>query len=183
MVWILQINANICPSHERDRVDTKCRVRERLKTQPNFFVRNNPEIDLQKKESMKASKENHHLYNNRLRTYARQNRNGGTKAEACLWKYALSKKKTGYTFKRQRPVMNYIADFMCQDLKLIIEVDGSSHDSPEALAKDQKRQTDLEAAGFEVIRFTNAEVLRGMDRMRREIGRKIREIEASRASL
>lgn len=173
----------ICPSLERDRVDTKCRVRERLKTQPNFFVRSNPEIDLEEKKSMKASKENHHLYNNRLRTYARQNRNAGTKAEAYLWKCALSKKKTGYTFKRQRPVMNYIADFMCQDLKLIIEVDGSSHDSPEALARDQKRQLDLVAAGFTVIRFTNEEVLEEMDGVRREIGRKIRKIEASRAFL
>lgn len=79
-----------------------------------------------------AGNRSHHLYNNRLRKFARENRNHGTKAEAYLWKYALSKKKTGYTFKRQRPVLNFIADFMCQDLKLIIEVDGSSHDSREA---------------------------------------------------
>lgn len=51
-----------------------------------------------------------------------------TKAEACLWKYVLSSGKLkGYKFKRQRPVLQYIADFMCPDLMLIIEVDGITH--------------------------------------------------------
>jgi len=154
-----------------------------VKNPAKFLCKEQPQNRSTKEKSMKASKENHHLYNNRLRTYARQNRNAGTKAEACLWKYALSKKKTGYTFKRQRPVMDYIADFMCQDLKLVIEVDGSSHDSLSAFVTDRKRQMDLEAAGFTVIRFTNAEVLKEMDGVRREIGRRIKEIEASRASL
>ena len=132
---------------------------------------------------MKASKENYHLYNNRLRKFARENRSYGTIAEACLWKYALSRKKTGYTFKRQRPVLNYIADFMCQELKLIIEVDGNSHDSPEAFERDKIRQIELEQAGFVVIRFTNEEVLKELDGVRKEIDSKIREIEASQASL
>ena len=126
---------------------------------------------------MKASKENYHLYNNKLRNYASENRNSGTKAEACLWKYALSKKKTGYTFKRQRPVLQYIADFMCQDLKLIIEVDGSSHDSLEMYINDQKREQQLINAGFVVLRFTNEEVLTSMDWVKKEISNKIREIE------
>jgi very-short-patch-repair endonuclease len=82
-----------------------------------------------------------------------------TKSEACLWKYALKAKQTGYTFNRQRPVLNYIADFMCKPLKLIIEVDGITHLSEEAQVKDAKRQKDLEAAGFKVIRFTSKQVL------------------------
>ena len=129
---------------------------------------------------MKASHENHHLYNNRLRKFARDNRNGGTKAEACLWKYALSKKKLGYTVKRQRPVLNYIADFMCQDLNLIIEVDGSIHDSPEAQEKDRVRQRELESAGFRVVRFTNEEVLKNMDSVRSVLAEVVREIEVGR---
>ena len=131
---------------------------------------------------MKANHQNHHLYNNRLRTFAKENRNGGTKAEVCLWKYALSKKKLGYTVKRQRSVLNYIADFMCQDLNLIIEVDGSIHDSAEAQAKDSIRQRELEGAGFRVIRFTNEDVLRNMDSVRSELAKIVREIELDQKS-
>ena len=47
-----------------------------------------------------------------------------TKAEACLWKYVLrASRMKGYGFRRQRPIMNYIADFMCKELMLVIEVD------------------------------------------------------------
>ena len=83
-----------------------------------------------------------------------------TKAEACLWKYVLKASQLkGYSFRRQRSVLNYIADFMCKDLMLIIEVDGITHQSEEALLKDDKRQSDLEKAGFTVLRFTDEEVL------------------------
>jgi len=83
-----------------------------------------------------------------------------TKAEACLWKYVLrARNLKTYSFRRQRPVLNYIADFMCKELMLIIEVDGITHHSPEAIKKDTKRQNDLEAAGFTVLRFTDEQVL------------------------
>jgi hypothetical protein len=67
-------------------------------------------------------------YNKVLRDYANKNRKEMTRAEACLWKYALSKgQMEGYQFLRQSPVLNYIADFMCKELMLIIEVDGLTH--------------------------------------------------------
>ncbi|MCW3076617.1 MAG: hypothetical protein JWO32_1226, partial [Bacteroidetes bacterium] len=56
-----------------------------------------------------------------------ENRSQMTKSEVCLWKYAFRAKQMGYTFNRQQPVLNYIADFMCNELKLIIEVDGYTH--------------------------------------------------------
>lgn len=72
-----------------------------------------------------------------------------TKAEACLWKYALrARQMKGYQFRRQRPVINYIADFMCKDLMLIIEVDGLSHQFEEVIRKDKIRQEALEASLF-----------------------------------
>jgi len=127
---------------------------------------------------MKADKSNYHAYNNNLRKFANSNRHKATKAEACIWKYILrAKKMKGYGFKRQRPVLNYIADFMCQELKLIIEIDGSSHDSPEAFEKDQLRQKKLEQAGFTVIRFTNSDVLTQMDSVRKAIAATISHIE------
>jgi len=83
-----------------------------------------------------------------------------TKAEASLWKYILKAgKMKGFTFRRQRPVLNYIADFMCKELFLIIEVDGITHSYGTVTVKDEERQDELERSGFTVIRFTDEEVL------------------------
>lgn len=88
----------------------------------------------------------------------------------------------GYTFKRQRPVLNYITDFMCQKIKLIIEVDGSSHDSEEAMTRDRKRQRRHEEIGFKLIRFTNEDVLTNMDSVKTEIYMVIEDLEAQEVS-
>ncbi len=113
---------------------------------------------------MKAAKQNHHLYNPILKSYASSLRKEMTKAEACLWKYVLKGRKLrGYSFRRQRPVLNYIADFMCMDLMLVIEVDGLTHQWEETAKKDQKKQNDLEAAGFTIIRFADEDVLQNIN--------------------
>jgi len=68
-----------------------------------------------------ASKNNNYHYNKKLRPLANNLRNQMTKAEASLWKYVLrAKMLNGYQFRRQRPVLNYIADFMAPELMLII---------------------------------------------------------------
>ncbi len=109
-------------------------------------------------------------YNPRLRKYAHENRMSMTKAEACLWKYALSKRQIlGFQFRRQRPIQNYIADFVCLPLKLIIEVDGYSHQIPENEAKDRTRQDKLIALGFTVVRFKDEEVLNEIVMVRDQI--------------
>ena len=101
-----------------------------------------------------------HFYNKNLQPNANRLRKEMTKAEACLWKYVLrAGKMKGYGFRRQRPVLNYIADFMCKELMLIIEVDGSIHELEEVRKNDEQRQKALEEAGFTVLRFTNTEVL------------------------
>ena len=108
----------------------------------------------------KASPENNYHYNKKLQPFANHLRKNMNKAEACMWKYLLSRRQMkGYQFRRQRPVLNYIADFMCKELLLIIEVDGITHDSPEGYRRDQKKDEDLRAAGFTVLRFSNWEVL------------------------
>lgn len=83
----------------------------------------------------------------------------------------------GYTFNRQRPVMNYIADFMCKPLKLIIEVDGYSHTLESVIEKDRIRQNNLEKAGFKVIRFRDKEVLTQILQVRTVIFGVIKELE------
>lgn len=127
---------------------------------------------------MKADKNNYYAYNKELKTYARQLRKEMTKAEACLWKYALKNRKMkGYQFRRQRPVLDYIADFMCKELKLIIETDGITHTWEESIAKDKVRDKKLEAAGFHILRFEDEEVLRDINRVIFTIEEKISEIE------
>ena len=75
-----------------------------------------------------------HNYNKNLQPYANRLRKEMTKAEACLWKYVLrAGTMKGFQFRRQRPVLNYIADFMCKELMLIIEVDGITHHFEEVI--------------------------------------------------
>jgi len=102
-----------------------------------------------------------------------------TKAEACLWKYVLKARlMKGYQFRRERPVLNYIADFMCQELKLIIEVDGITHHFEENYLHDLKRQKDLEELGFKVVRFMDNDVLGNIEGVKLELERVVAELEA-----
>lgn len=124
-----------------------------------------------------------HGYNKKLQPYARKLRGNMTKAQACLWKYALrAKAMRGFSFRRERPVLNFIADFMCMELMLVIEVDGSIHLLPEIILKDKRKNEALKAAGFRVLRFTNEEVLTQMNAVIEQISFEIDEILAERAS-
>ncbi|MFN4285575.1 MAG: endonuclease domain-containing protein [Lacibacter sp.] len=112
----------------------------------------------------------HHHYNKNLRHYARELRGNMTKAEAVLWKHVLrAGMMKGYTFNRQRPVLNFIADFMCKDLKLVIEVDGITHHEESTVIRDELKDKALKAAGFYVMRFSDNEVLNGLEGVRRSI--------------
>lgn len=123
---------------------------------------------------MKADKTNFYCYNSNLKDRAKDLRNGMTKAEACLWKYALrARMRKGFAFKRQRPVLYFIADFMCKELNLIIEVDGSVHLLEEVKKKDLIREEKLREAGFEILRFTNEEVLTNINGVIQAIDEKI----------
>jgi Uncharacterized protein conserved in bacteria len=76
----------------------------------------------------KASPTNNYHYNKKLKQYARDMRNRSTKAETLLWDDVLKHSFLGYQFLRQRPILNYIADFACLELMLVIEVDGMTHE-------------------------------------------------------
>lgn len=89
---------------------------------------------------------------------AKKLRNNQTEAENYLWNYLSNLQKNGLRFKRQHPILYFIADFYCHKAKLIIEVDGCYHDTPEQFEYDQNRDAELEALGLKVIRFTNNDV-------------------------
>ena len=97
----------------------------------------------------------YHNYSKYLQPWANENRKSMTKSEAVMWKYLLSRRQIeGYQFRRQRPIDNYIVDFACLPLKLVIEVDGLSHDSEEAQQKDKIRDKRLKELGFTNLRFS-----------------------------
>ncbi len=88
----------------------------------------------------------------RARTLRRQ----ATPAERALWQY-LARSQCGAKFSRQMPVGPYFADFLCRELRLVVECDGISHDrNPRS---DATRDAWMRANGYTVLRFTNAVVL------------------------
>jgi leucyl-tRNA synthetase len=87
---------------------------------------------------------------------AKEMRSNPTPAEDALWQQ-LKGKQIGVKFRRQHPIDNFIADFVCLDKKLIIEVDGKIHETQKE--SDQQRTDALNDLGYQVIRFKNEEVL------------------------
>ena len=92
-----------------------------------------------------------------LKAYARHNRHEMTESEQTLWA-ALRKEFGGIKFRRQHPIGDYIADFLCLTRKLVIEVDGGYHNDPQQRIEDVWRTEFLESKNYRVLRFTNEEV-------------------------
>ncbi len=82
-------------------------------------------------------------------------------AERLLWKHLYQRQIHGCKFRRQHPIGHYIADFICLDRQLIIEVDGGQHAEQEMY--DQQRTAWLNQQGFTVLRFWNNEVLENIE--------------------
>jgi very-short-patch-repair endonuclease len=101
-------------------------------------------------------------YNKNLKKYANELRTETvSRAEKYLWKAGLSRNQMGVKFKRQRPILNFIVDFFCAELKLIIEIDGNSHINKGDY--DRYRQDKLESFGFTIIRLNEGEVINNFD--------------------
>ncbi len=100
---------------------------------------------------------------------ARNLRTASTVPEQMLWEQLRAKKCGGFKFRRQAPIGNFISDFVCFDIKLVIELDGPSHDN--AQAYDLARTQWLQKEGFMVIRFTNRDVMSKLEGVWEEIRR------------
>ena len=104
---------------------------------------------------------------------ARQLRSQATDAERHLWQ-RLRGNQTGFAFRRQYPVGNYIADFACVAIKLLIELDGGQH--ADSRAYDDRRDQWLRDQGFLVMRFWNHSVFEETDAVVEAIWRKACEL-------
>ncbi len=116
-------------------------------------------------------------YNPKLKELARQLRNNSTKSEIRLWQQLKGKQMYGDDFHRQKPLLNYIADFYCYELKLVIELDGYTHQFEEVVKKDEIKQQELEEAGLTVLRFNDNEVMRDINNVMRTLEGYITEFE------
>ncbi len=94
------------------------------------------------------------------RRFALSLRRAMTEAEDRLWQGLRGRRLDGIKFRRQVPVGRFIADFLCADAMLIVEIDGSQHADS---AYDRERDAELKARGFRVLRFWNDDVLREMN--------------------
>lgn len=98
-----------------------------------------------------------------LKQFVKQHRENPTHAENVLWHLLRGRQLDGYKFRRQHIIGSYIADFVCLNKRLIIEVDGLMHQIPENKISDAERTIELNKLGFEVIRFANEEITMNSD--------------------
>jgi very-short-patch-repair endonuclease len=100
-----------------------------------------------------------HFFNRRDQKQKRQSlRNNATPAEKILWSQLRRRSLHGFKFRRQHGIGPYIVDFYCPGKKLVVELDGSVHDTAEAREYDLARDIFLKEHGIRTLRFTNVEV-------------------------
>ena len=104
------------------------------------------------------------LFNDpKLKNFRRSLRNEPTRAEAEMWNGLRKKRTKGYKFRRQHSIGPFIADFYSPSLKLVVEIDGATHDDPRQKEYDARRTEYFHAHGINEIRFTDGEVLFSVD--------------------
>jgi very-short-patch-repair endonuclease len=92
-----------------------------------------------------------------------------TRAETLLWRYLKAHRLAALGFRRQSPMGHYIADFVAHSSRLVVEVDGESHDFEERIRHDDRRDRWFASRGYRVLRFTNDDVLKNLDGVARTI--------------
>jgi very-short-patch-repair endonuclease len=100
---------------------------------------------------------------------ARQLRREATTAESLLWELLRDRRLLGRKFRRQHPIGQFIADFFCDDARLIIEIDGAVHREPTQQERDRLREEILREHGFAILRFTNDQILDRTEQVLQEI--------------
>ena len=101
--------------------------------------------------------------NEKSTTRARTLRREQTSAESKLWACLRNRQLGGVKFSRQVLIGPFFADFCCREAKLVIEIDGVTHETLEEVTRDNRRTVWLEAQGYRVIRFRNEELMGDLD--------------------
>lgn len=106
---------------------------------------------------------------------ARMLRKNSTIHEKRLWNLFKNRQFHNLRFKRQVPIGNYIADFVCPEIKLVIEIDGGQHNEPNNIEYDKQRTSFLENNGYKVLRFWNNDIYTNINGVLEEIEKYIEE--------
>ena len=106
---------------------------------------------------------------------AKEMRSNMTPAETKMWRILRGKRFKDLKFKRQVLIGNYIVDFLCEDKKIIIEIDGGQHNEELNIQSDKNRTHYLENNGYKVLRFWNDEVMKNIDGVMEVIFREVKE--------
>ena len=114
-------------------------------------------------------------YNPKLKERAKELRKNATFSERMLWKHLRARQMTGYQFMRQKPIGNYIVDFYCSKLHLVIEIDGISHNGRQIY--DRRKEDNLKDIGLEIMRFDGHYVINNINGVLISIEEKIKELE------
>ncbi len=101
-------------------------------------------------------------YNKDLKAFSRHLRNNSTLGEVLLWQQLKAGQIRGHKFNRQKPLGNYIVDFYCKRLNLVIEVDGGYHYEGDQPLRDKERQEILQDMGLQFLRFDDIDVKRNI---------------------
>jgi very-short-patch-repair endonuclease len=115
-----------------------------------------------------------------IRYFSREMRREPTEAEAILWEQLRGRRLNGWRFRRQHPYERFILDFYCADAKLIVEIDGAIHLTNKQQIYDRERTIWMEVSGFELIRFTNEQVLEQTGQVLAQIDRKCKTLTSPR---
>ena len=104
-----------------------------------------------------------HFYTEKSLNYSKELRKDSTDAENLIWYYLRNGQLAGLKFRRQEAIDDYIADFVCFENKLIIELDGGQHNDTQNIEYDKKRTAYLERKGFKVLRFWDNEIFENIE--------------------
>ena len=96
-------------------------------------------------------------YNPKLKDRARELRKNATFTERLLWKHIRAGQLKGFRFLRQKPIDEFIVDFYCKKVQLVIEIDGVTHHGRESY--DKRRETRLRELGYNVLRLDGYYIL------------------------
>ena len=110
-------------------------------------------------------------YNKKLVSLAKALRRNMTPEEKHLWYDCL--KKLPYPVHRQHNIENYIVDFYIAEKKIVIELDGVQHNSPEGKESDKQRDTVLASWGITVLRYSNESIRKDFNMVTEDILRKL----------
>ena len=96
-----------------------------------------------------------------MKQRARELRRNQTEVERVFWNHVRGRRLSGFKFRRQHPIGPFVADFVCLEQRLIVELDGGQH--AENVEEDRKRSRFLESRGYRILRFWNNEVFENME--------------------